>query len=246
MVVCGTLCALAIRTAAAQEPQPWWEVCNELPPSQIEACFYEHNGEKEPDGKERTPTSPVVPVRVYIRHRFRSPHSIFVNCPKADASEGDSLICEFRLVSKGRIVKGHAAVLAEAGRLSHTAWELKAFHAERPLPPGRHRCSPPPHRISPGAVSLVVAGIACREAQDRAWRAESVALTASNLRLPRHFLDGDPHTDTIGFEVTSYQCRGTTIVRPPVAEGDDPFGELTARCRNRFDDRFTYVFVIGN
>jgi hypothetical protein len=37
-----------------------------------------------------------------------------------------------------------------------------------------------------------------------------------------------------------------TVVRPPVAQGDDPYGELAARCRNRFDDRFKYVFVIGN
>ncbi|MBS1843093.1 MAG: hypothetical protein JST53_01635 [Actinobacteria bacterium] len=238
------LTAVPSKTLAGEEP--WYEKCNELPPDQVEACFYEHNGEKQPSERERRPTSPEQPIRAYIAdHGFRA-DGVFVNCPKADAVGGDALGCEFRFLRAGRIVKGHAGVLAEAGRISDTAWHLTSFHAERPVVRTRHRCALPPRRIAPGGDSLVVRGVSCKEAQDRAWRAESLAQTASNLRLPSRFQDGDPHTDTIGFVVTSYRCRGTTVVRPPVRAGLDPFGEETARCRNRFGDQFTYTFVVGN
>jgi hypothetical protein len=46
-------------------------------------------------------------------------------------------------------------------------------------------------------------------------------------------------TNTIGFVIFMFACRGTTRVR---RSGGNPFGVLTAVCVNGFGDGFVYKF----
>lgn len=85
VALAGVLCALAVigfvGTAQADGEQPWWETCNELPASQIEACFYEHNGEEEPSEAEDEREILLANGCAHTNLEFR-PHAIGISCDR--------------------------------------------------------------------------------------------------------------------------------------------------------------------
>jgi hypothetical protein len=69
------------------------------------------------------------------------------------------------------------------------------------------------------------------------------ASSAGDLRIPHHFTEAWYGTNTLGFLTNTFRCRGKVEVR----EGsENPYGHETARCRNRFGDRFLYAFDQGS
>jgi hypothetical protein len=235
------LAGIAAPSSANAEPT-WWERCEELPSSQVERCFYEGNGEAEPT--ERPPTAPEAPIRERIRSRYPEAHSIFINCPGNNRIGDDGRVCEFRLISKGRVVKGTAGLEAEGESWSHTAWWLTGFHAQAPAPKRWRRCGMRRHSpASPEPVRLATHGIACPEARELALRIGDFDVSPYTLRLPRHFNEGEWQTNTLGFVVSRYRCRGSVQVR----QGDpNPYGHETASCETRFGDKLVFVFNRGS
>lgn len=234
-------------SARAEEEPTWWERCEELPANQIEKCFYEHNGEKESAGKH--PNQPVDPVRRHIAKRYPTSSSRFVNCPRENRISFDDgsygLLCEFRLVLHGDVVKGFASVEPEGSSWEHATWTAIGFHAERPAPRAWHRCKPPGYTASE-PVRLMVKGTLCGEARHIAGDISSRALTSGNLRIPRHFEEGEYQTNTLGFVTSRFRCTGRVRVIQPAHVGWNPYGRETATCHTRFGDRLTYVFNQGS
>jgi hypothetical protein len=237
----GTLVATAAAEEPAAEPA-WWERCEELPSNQIEHCFYEHNGEVEPG--DRRPTPPDAPIRKRIHERYPQARSIFINCPGNNRLGDDARVCEFRLIDRRRVVKGIAIVEAESESWSHTAWWLTGFYPQAPAPKHWRRCGVQRHsRASPEPVRLSAYGTTCPEARELALRIGDFDVSPYTLRLPRHFSEGEWQTNTLGFIVSRYRCRGNVQVR----QGNpNPYGHETASCRTRFGDRLVYVFNRGS
>jgi hypothetical protein len=241
IVVLAALAAIPVAASHAEEPT-WWERCEELPSDQIEHCFYEHNGEVEPG--ERPPTSPEAPIRARIRDRYPNAHSIFINCPGNNRIGDDGRACEFRLIFRQRVVKGIAGLEAEGESWSHTAWWLTGFHAQAPAALRWRRCDIRGRSGDfPEPVRLSALGSGCREAWELALRIGYFDVSSSNLRLPHRFTEGEWQTNTLGFVVARYRCRGSVQVR----QGNpNPYGHETASCRTRFGDRLTFVFNKGS
>jgi hypothetical protein len=75
LTVCLASVIVTDVAGANQTAKPWWERCNELPPNQIEACFYEHNGER--------PAGPVEVTTNCADDLFAvEPHEIGVSCDR--------------------------------------------------------------------------------------------------------------------------------------------------------------------
>jgi hypothetical protein len=236
----GALFAAVPVGATAGEPE-WWEVCEELPSSQIEKCFNEHNGETG-EGS-RPPTKPTAPLREHIERRYPSAHSVFLNCP-ANNTLGEGLACEFRFLLGRRVVKGVGSVQPEEEGRVRTAWWLVGFRAQAPAPRRWRRCSIHHHGSeSSSPVRLSGYGTDCGEARELARRIAAFDVSQHNLRLPRHFTEGEFQTNTLGFVVARYRCSGRVQVR----QGNpNPYGHETAQCRTRFGDKFIYVFDQGS
>jgi len=244
-VLClGALAVLAplATTALAEEPA-WWELCEQLPSDEIEACFNQHNSE---EGRgERPSTKPTAPIRARIKHRYPAAHHVFTNCPGNNRLGENGLACEFRFVlgAAPRVVKGHAAVEAEGQNWSHTAWWLTGFRSAQAVQRWR-RCAMRHHRWeSSWPVRLLTYATNCREGREIAERIGNLDVSQRNLRLPHRFTEGEFQTNTLGFVVSRFHCRGRVEVR----QGNpNPYGHETAACRTRFGDKLVYVFDQGS
>ncbi|HTT93625.1 MAG TPA: hypothetical protein VMF55_03075 [Solirubrobacterales bacterium] len=244
LAAAGNLVAAA--PARAEEPT-WWERCEELPGDQIEQCFYEHNGEKESAG--RVPNHPADPVRRHIELHYPKAHSRFVNCPgnnRIVLENGEyGILCEFRFVLQGDVVKGISGVSPEGSAWAHATWYAVGFHAEPPAPKDWRHCKTPGWTASE-PVRLLVRGTLCPEARHIAGDIASRALTSGDLRIPHHFDEGEYQTNTLGFVTSRFRCTGRVKVADPRVLGENPYGHETASCRTRFGDRLTYVFNQGS
>lgn len=240
LAVIGGLLLVVPSQSDAEEPT-WWERCEELPSEQVEACFHEHNGETERG--ERPPTPPAAPIRKWISERFPGARSIFINCPGNNRLGDNGRACEFRLIDRQRVIKGFAALEAENETWSHTAWWLMHFHAQAPSPQRWRRCGLPKGRDFPESVRLSARGTACHQAEELALRIGYMDVSPYTLRLPHRFAEGEWQTNTLGFVVERYRCRGLVQVRQGYP---NPYGHETAVCRTRFGDRVTFVFNKGS
>lgn len=240
---CATMIALLVTPPVARAEPTWWERCEELPDEQIEECFYEHNGQ-EPPPEERPPTRPAAPIRSQIEREFQGAHSLFINCPGNNRVGDNGLGCEFRFIRHRSVVKGLAEVEAENESWSHTAWWLMAFHAQAPAPRHWRSCDIRQRRWEAAyPVRLSIRGTACQEASELAHRISNLDISPTTLRLPHRFNEGEFKTNTLGFVVSRYQCRGRVRVLPG---NPNPYGRETATCKTRFGDRITYVFDLSN
>lgn len=238
LLLAAMVLTLGLLPAGVQAETPtWWEQCEALPDEQVEECFYEHNGETPPD--ERPPSAPTSPLRSYIERVYAETHSVFLNCPGNNRLGENGLACEFRFLHDGTVIKGNAAVEAETETWSHTAWWLTAFHAQSPVPERWRRCALGRHGgFSVSPVRLSTRGTNCAEGRAVAYRISAFDV-GDNLRLPHRFNEGEWQTNTLGFVVSRYRCRGRVRVRKG---NPNPYGHETATCRTRFGDRITYVF----
>lgn len=241
-IVGGLVAADPVR---AEEPT-WWERCEELPSDQIEQCFYEHNGEKESGG--RRANDPADPVRRHIAKHYPKARSRFVNCPgnnRIVLGNGEyGILCEFRFVLHGDVVKGISGVSPEGSGWAHATWYAVGFHAERPAPKEWRHCKAPGWTASE-PVRLLVQGTLCPEARHIAGDIASRALTSGNLRIPNRFDEGEYQTNTLGFVTSRFHCTGRVRVVDPIGFEMNPYGHETAACRTRFGDKLTYVFNQG-
>ncbi len=249
-LVIGTLLVLGsfgIAGQAVGEEPAWWERCEELPGDQIEQCFYEHNGEKE--SGERRPNRPADPVRWHIERHYPKARSTFVNCPGNNrillANGEYGILCEFRFVVHGDVVKGISGVSPEGSGWAQATWQAVGFHAEQAAPKRWRACEPPGYTGSE-PVRLLVYGTLCPEARHIAGDIASRALLSGNLRIPHHFDEGEYQANTLGFVTGRFHCAGRVRVIEPVRPVENPYGRETASCRTRFGDRLTYVFNQGS
>ncbi len=177
------------------------------------------------------------------------PHSSqrFVNCPgnnRISINEVEGLSCEFRLVTHHEVVRGVAAVLPDRSPWAGARWHLAGFHvfASAPLrlrSCGTSRLSGP----SQSGYRLHVFGVTCGTAVYLSFQISSRASSAANLRLPKHFTEGENGTNTLGFVTERFHCRGRVEVR----QGNpNPYGHEVASCRTRFGDRLKLAFDQGS
>lgn len=246
----GTLLVLGLvgvpGRAVAAEPT-WWEQCEELPGDQIEQCFYEHNGEQEPE--ERPPNHPVDPVRRHIERHYPKARSTFVNCPgnnRIVLENGEyGILCEFRFILHGDVIKGVSGVSPEGSGWEHATWYTVGFHPQAPAPRRWRHCRTPGWTGSE-PVRLLVYGTLCPEARHIAGDIASRAVMSADLRIPRNFDEGEYQTNTLGFVTSRFHCTGRVRVIQPAVPENNPYGHETASCRTRFGDRLTYVFNQGS
>ena len=254
VVIAVLLIAPFTGTTAARNTQ---EACEESPYGyrecvEAEREREEHEHQKMPAPPEeetnRPPNEPTDPLRAHIARAYPTAAKPFVSCPGnnrvslPDRSEG--IACEFRFVLRGATVKGVAVVAPETERWSSTAWSLLGFRAEPPQPRHWHRCTyHRPSRELPEPARLSASGTSCGEARYLATMIGSRAAGSDNLRLPHRFTEGENGTNTLGFVVSRFRCKGEVEVR----QGHpNPYGHESARCHTRFGDKLTYVFNQGS
>lgn len=186
----------------------------------------------------------VKPLISALKHRYPGASSRFANCPGNNTlpleDGGEGHVCEFRVVSHRGLFKGSALMVRRGRR-----WVPKGrLFTTGPIPRGRRRCDL--HGLahsSQTADLLDVQGVTCGESRYLADMIGYRALNSGNLRIPDRFTEGENGTNTIGFVVGRFHCRGRVRVRQG---SENPYGHETAHCRTRFGDRFVYVFDQGS
>lgn len=76
-------CGAAASLAAEESPErTWWEHCEELPSTEAQACFEEHNGERSPD-RALVARSACYPTEFVYR-----PHAFGISCDRTMSIRG--------------------------------------------------------------------------------------------------------------------------------------------------------------
>jgi hypothetical protein len=184
------------------------------------------------------------PLISLLRHTYPGASSRFVNCPGNNIlpleNGGEGHVCEFRIVNHRGIFKGSALMVRHK-----EFWSPKGrIFTIGPIRRTWRRCSL--HRLAHGSQDadlLAVRGVTCGEARYLGFMIGYRALNSGTLRIPHRFTEGENGTNTLGFVVGRFHCRGQVRVK----QGrENPYGHETARCRTRFGDRFVYVFDQGS
>jgi hypothetical protein len=176
-----------------------------------------------------------------IRAKVPSVERLFVNCPAENtfpASDGSNGIgCEWRGIDGPAVRTGSVAVVPVDG-----TWQARDLYVSSPFPrrwrscsrgglDGRHEGQRP--------LRLSVYAVACSDAKFLARDIGRSALL-TNLRIPRHFTEAWYGTNSLGFVTNTFKCTGKARLDYDAAY---PYARETARCANRFGDRFIYTFL---
>jgi hypothetical protein len=188
------------------------------------------------------------PIEAKLDRTFPGSQDHFVNCPGNNRidlkAEEEGLVCEFRLVRHGGVIGGTASVAADRSRWERARWHLLDLKVLPRAPLDWRHCRT--GRISGSAQfrhQLRVFGVAYQTAVPLAQAISRRANTATNLRIPRKFVEAEQGNNTLGFLTTRFRCRGRIEVRQGKP---NPYGHETANCRTRFGDRFAYSFDQGS
>jgi hypothetical protein len=174
-----------------------------------------------------------------VQARLPSATQLFVNCPSEntiqDVDGSTDQNCEFRVLVGNTVNTGVALAKPVGGQ-----YQAELFFSS-PVVDKWRRCST---RGAGGGNSgqkahLVKAhGVACGDL--KLLESDIRQLPLQNfLRLPRHFMAVGHGTNTVGFVIFAFSCRGRNrVIHGPV----NPYGLLTAKCFNSFGDGFIYKF----
>ena len=180
-----------------------------------------------------------------LRHTYPGASSRFANCPGNNTlpleGGGEGHVCEFRVVTDAGVFKGSALMVRQGRR-----WVPKGrrIFTIGPISRARRRCSLDGlAHGSQNADLLAVRGVVCGEAHYLAFMIGYLALNSGELRIPRRFTEGENGTNTLGFVVGRFHCRGRVRVKQG---SENPYGHETAQCATHFGDRFVYVFDQGS
>ncbi len=201
----------------------------------------------------RRPMPPGAVEAVRAAILARQPYTdLFVNCPSRNILPSSlptvSIGCEFRaLLGTLVIYEGRAiAVLANGN------WTAVRVLAISRAPDLWVSCGTQ-GLTAPGQspVRLRAHGAPCGDARFMANELRFRASKSKNLRLPLHLTTGWYGTNTIGFVTNSFKCWSLIRVRlggrSSFSTGRlNPYGEETASCSTRFDDRFIFTFDQGS
>ncbi|MFL5883578.1 MAG: hypothetical protein ACJ77M_00790 [Thermoleophilaceae bacterium] len=179
-----------------------------------------------------------------IEGRLPAVTRLFVNCPDQNtiaAPDGSTGIgCEWRGLVSGAVRTGSLTVTPAGG-----GWQAGALYVSPPFPQRWRSCSRrglSGHDTNQRPVRLAAHGVACSDAKFLA-RDIGARVLLHNLRVPRHFTESWYGTNSLGFVINTFGCRGKARLH----RGDEyMYAHEVARCANRFGDRFVYSFVQGS
>jgi len=174
-----------------------------------------------------------------IKAKLPAVGHLFVNCPEQNAitaPDGSTGIgCEWRGIASGAVRTGSLTVTLANGQ-----WHAADLHVSRPLPRQWRSCSRrglAGHKSGQNPTRLDVHGVGCSTAKLLANDiGERVLL--QNLRVPRRFTEAWHGPHTAGFVIDTFRCRGAVRL-----DHEGGYAHETARCANRFGDRFVYGFA---
>jgi hypothetical protein len=178
-----------------------------------------------------------------VQTRLGTPAELYANCPTENTFPDQSgallFSCEFRAVINNRVNAGTTTAKPVPG-----GYEVGKLFVARPTVDAWRKCgrgAAGGRKLgAEGTKKIRTHGVACRYMDQLAGDVRGNA-SRKKLRIKPHFLAGGHGTNTLGFQVFLYRCRGKNLAR----HGGNPASRiLEARCINPFGDGFVYRFEL--